>query len=173
MVTFEKETEQDEKLDEETMFQMQSNFEEKLYEEVDSPNAIGRNSRYIFRFLMRPWFKKLSSENRYRDEMIQKVRQDWVDYMSAMEDRATLHYLSMESDGEKSEQYNKRSYVAFNKQSSIERAFASAVGGNATEQLEEAYEIEYEKLSKYGDPAPEGMEYGLEGEKLTPIKSKL
>lgn len=164
-------SEQESKLDEETVIRIQSNFEKVLQEEVGFPDSIFRTDRYLYRFLMLPWFRKLSSENRYNDEMIQKIRNDWVDYMASIKEGTTCNYLAMEFDAEKGEKYAERSKIAGRKQRAIEEAFASAVGGGAVEELKKTREIDYNKLSKYGDLAPDGMEYGLGGKDLQPLKS--
>lgn len=163
------------KITEETIFKVQSRFEEKLTKEIDFPDAIRGIEIYIYRNLMRPWYDKLSSQNRYNEEMAQKLCRDWLDYMSAVEDRSTTNYLSLEfydeKDSSKSDSYREEHVLASRKMFAIEDAFAASVGQEAIDELNRVRNLDFYAIDKFGNLAPEGFNFDLMG-KLHPIKNK-
>lgn len=156
---------------EEMIFKSEAYFNNKIQEEIDFPDAIQGYPIYVYKNLMSPWYKKLSGENRYNDEMTQRLRSDWMDYMSAIEDRETCHYLYMETseetDPEKAKSYSGRASMASQKISAIEDGFAALVGKDAVEELRNirsTKEKNRRKFDKFGNLAPEGFEYDFMGE---------
>jgi hypothetical protein len=159
---------------EESVFKRQTAFEKKLYEEVDFPDGIRGADVYVYKSLMCVWYRKLSSENRYNEEMTQKLRNDWLDYMNAMEDRSTSLYLSMElydeKDNTQSESYRNDHIIESRKMFAIEEAFASAVGKEEVKELARIRDLSsLGNFDKFGNLAPKGFSYDLLG-KLKPIK---
>lgn len=154
-------------ISEEVVFNIQNKFETKLRDEVDFPDAIGGFEAYVYSKLMLTWYNKLAGANRYNDEMTQKLRNDWTDYMGAIEDRSTYNYLSMEfydeKDNAKSESYREKHILASRKAFAIEDAFAAAVGKDAEAELEAVRARDRWDFDKFGNMAPEGHTFGLDG----------
>lgn len=147
-----------EKITEEIIFEYENYFDKKIVEEVNFPDAIGGFEIFIYKNLMYPWFKKLSAENRYNNEMIQKLRFDWFNYMYFLEKSATWWYLSETGPPEKAD----RAISANKKFISIEDGFASLIGKDAIAELErtrEIYKNNRWKFNDLGEKAPEGFEY--------------
>lgn len=156
---------------EEVVFEVQSRFETKLEEEIDFPDGIRGYPVHIYKNLMSVWYKKLSGENRYQDKMIQQIRKDWLSYIYSIEERATCHYLNMETSEDESPEkvssYRERAFMASQKIQAIEDGFASAIGKEAVEELRRLREINdnsFGKFDKFGNLAPEGFEYDYSGE---------
>lgn len=121
-------------IDEETVFEIETNFEKKL-QNTYLPDAITRKDLYIYKNLMRNWYDQLASKGRYNEPMIQKIRQDWLDYMSSLEDRNTYSYLSFETENEESDAWREKHINASKKVFAIEDGFASAIGKEAIKEL--------------------------------------
>lgn len=159
-----------EDITEETIFEVQSRLETKLEVEANFPDAIMGYRVYCYKYLMLPWYKNLSSKNRYNEERIRQIRRDWLDYISSLENSATWSYLSMEyfqEDNEKSESYDNKSSMARRKMVAIEDGFAAAVGDDALKQLKQfriMCDKNFRKFGKFGDIAPEGFEYDPMGD---------
>jgi len=155
-----------EKITEEMIFKSETYFENKLEEEIDFPDAIQGYQIYVYKNLMRPWYKKLSGENRYNNEIMQQLRSDWMDYMWSIEKRATSRYLYMETseetEVEKSRSYYEKANIAHKKIIAIEDGFAALLGKDAINELKHIRDLHKEnlrKFDKYGNLAPEGFEY--------------
>jgi len=161
------------RIEEDTVIEIQGKFEKKLHDEINFPDAIRGMDVYIYSNLMRVWYKKLSSENRYNEEMTKKIRNDWVDYISFINDFSTYNYLSFEfydsKDTTKSDSYSEKTGVAFNKKQAIEDAFASSTGTEAVNELARIRNLDHYSFDKLGNLAPKGFEYDLRGE-LKPKK---
>jgi hypothetical protein len=158
---------------EETVFKIQSEFEDKITNETDFPDAIPGHEIYIYKSLMRPWFNELIAKHRYDEKMTQEFRNDWIDYMAAVCDRNTYNYLSLESEDEKgSEAYTQDHITASRKMFSIQDAFASAIGSAAVSELKRIKEMSLRRFNKYGELAPGGFQWemGRREEELIPIK---
>lgn len=78
---------------EEEVLAFQTKFEKRLEEQIDLPDGIRFTPIYIYKNLMRKWYSELAGKYRYDDQMIQKLRNDWVDYMYLLERNATSTYL--------------------------------------------------------------------------------
>lgn len=160
-------------ISEETVFKAQSKFEDKITNETGFPDAISGDEIYIYKNLMRPWFDKLTAQYRYDEKMIQKLRNDWLDYMDAVGDRSTYNYLSLESEDEKqSEKYREDHIAASRKMFAIQDALATAIGADAVSELKKVKEMGFMSFSRQGELAPQGFAWDLGRDKLTPIKSK-
>lgn len=135
-------------------------FEKRLTERY-LPDAISPKEIYIFKKLMFPWYQKLSGKYRYNEEMQQKINDDWVSYMSALEDASTYLFLSLEwgEDEDNAENYNK--HILARKQIlNIENAFASEIGEDAQQEIEKIRSIqEHSKFSSDGKLAPKDHIY--------------
>jgi len=168
--------EKDAVISEETGFKVQSEFEDKITNEIDFPNAISGDEIYIYRNLMHPWFDKLTAQYRYDEKMTQKLRNDWLDYMDAVDDRSTCNYLFMESeDKKKSEKYWEDHVTASRKMFAIQDAFANAIGVDAVSELKKVKEVKemgFISINRYGELAPEGFKWDLGSRELIAIKEK-
>ena len=158
---------------EESVFKAQTAFEEKL-QQTYLPDAIFGRDMYMYKSLIRGWYSKLAGQYRYDEKMTQKLRNDWLAYMTALEDRATYNYLSLETwseDEKKSDSYREDHVTASKKAFAIEDAFAAAIGGNAVSEVEKARDLGHGSISRQGELAPDGFEYDFRDE-LKPKKSK-
>jgi hypothetical protein len=154
-------------ISEDTVFEIQNNFERRL-KEVHLPDVIGGKEIYIYKNLMRVWYKRLSSENRYKDAMIQKLMSDWLEYINALDNLASYLYLSLEAASkEKQESYYNDHILASKKAFAIEDAFASAIGKDAVKELDHIRGLSAFNFN--GELAPDGFEWDAE-QKLRPIK---
>lgn len=158
-------------INEERVFEIQTEFEGFL-EETHLPDAISRDKIYIYKNLMSPWFNKLISQNRYNESMTQKLREDFLDYMSSLQQKSTSSYLSMESavGSEDEKKHENRRSNAVKKVNAIEDAFAASIGKEAVEDLARIRGKDIFEFSSSGQLAPEGFEYDFDDDKL--IKKK-
>ena len=149
-------------IEEEDVFNFQNDFEEDM-QNTDLPDAIDREEIYIYKNLMLPWYNKLSSQYRYDDVMIQKLRNDWIDYMSSLKDRSTYNFLSLEAeDKEKKAAYWNKHVIASRRIFAIEDAFANSIGKEAVKELARIKKLDiFKKISRQGDMAPNGFEYDI------------
>ena len=139
-------------ISEETVFKVQSKFEDKITNETYLPDAISGDEIYIYKNLMRPWFDKLTAQYRYDEKMTQKLRTDWLEYMEAVGDRSTYNYLSLESEDEKqSEKYREDHITASRKMFAIQDAFAIAIGLDAVSELKKVKEMGFMSFSRHGE----------------------
>ena len=157
---------------EQTVLEAQTKFEKKM-KDVYLPDAISGKEIFIYQHFMSVWYAKFSAEDRYDDEMIQKLRTDWLTYLEALREKAKFYYLAVESgERPKAETYRTEYEIASKKVITIEDAFAKAIGENAEGKL--AYIRSLDDLSaftKEGELVPEGYEINLEG-KIQPIKKE-
>lgn len=119
------------------------------------PDSIGGRAIYIYRNLMNQWFTKLSSENRYNEEMIQKLRRDFIDYMHATREGSTASYLSFElEDKERCKEYDEEATILGRKAYSIENAFAAMMGKEAEEELNRIRDLGFNEIDNSGRLIP-------------------
>lgn len=157
---------------EEAVFKAEAYFDRKIREEIDFPDAIYGYPIFVYKNLMRQWYKELSGQNRYNDEMTQRLRSDWTDYMWSIERRATWWYLYSETpeeeiESDKAKSYIERAGIASEKIIAIEDGFAALVGKDALKELKRIRQIKEEnrfKFDRFGNLAPEGFEYDFRGE---------
>lgn len=154
-------------INEERVFEIQTEFEGFL-EETHLPDAISRDKIYVYKNLMRPWFNKLISQNRYNDGMTQKLREDFLDYMSSLQQKSTSNYLSMESEvgSDDEKKHESRRSNAVKKVNAIEDAFAASIGQEAVDELAHIRAQDFFAFSSSGQLAPEGFEYDFDNDKL-------
>jgi len=153
-------------INEEDLLKSQTRFEKELVEHVDFPDGIRFRDSYLYKHLMRDWFAKLSGKHRYDDKIIQKLRSDWLGYMWALERGHTNHYLAMESYGENQEahdRYEEEATTYARKAMAIEDGFASAIGEEAVKELDRIRNQGFDKFSREGEIAPEGMLWDIDG----------
>lgn len=147
----------------------QIKFEKRL-ENNYAPDAISGDEIYIYKNLMRVWYDQLSSKNRYDNALAQKLRDDWSDYMSSLEDRSTNNYLWLEEkDEKKAEEYRNDHIIASKKVFAIEDAFANMIGADGIKKLAAARKLEFPQIDHAGNLAPEGFVYNTKDE-LEPKK---
>jgi hypothetical protein len=149
---------------EEMLLEAQTKFEKKLEDEIDFPDSIGKRDRYVYWSLMRPWFMELAGKYRYDEPMLQKIRNDWADYLFTTQHFSTEMYLALEFEGEKGDYYDQEARKSGQKVGAIENAFAFQIGDGAVEELKKARALDWSQLSKRGELAPEGFEYTLLGD---------
>jgi hypothetical protein len=156
-------------ISEETVYKMQNSFEKRL-EQNHLPDSPGGRAIYMYRNLVCNWFYKLAAENRYNDEMTQKLRRDFLEYIYSVEHGSTANYLSLEvEDKESQDEHEEEARTQARKIYTIENAFAAAVGKEAENELKRVRELDYSAISREGQLAPDGYKYDLLGE-LKPIK---
>lgn len=151
---------------EEEVLSFQTRFERKLEEEIDYPDGICFKSLYIYINLMRKWYSELSGKYRYDDQMIQKIRNDWVDYVYSMENVATTNYLYFENEGEDADRYREETVNTSRKLFAIEDGFASYLGEDAIKELKRVHDLDHWKINKKGEMAPEGKRFTALGDLL-------
>jgi hypothetical protein len=86
------------RLSDEGIAKAQAEFEKRLEENIDLPDGIRWRDAFIYRNLMRTWFASLLASSRYTATASDKLKSDWLDYMNLMEERATLNFISAETD---------------------------------------------------------------------------
>jgi hypothetical protein len=151
-------------ISEDDIHEAQNNFEEK-FEQTYLPDSLSGNDIYMYKNLMSKWFMKLSGEYRYDEKMMQKIREDFLDYMYSVEKGRTLHYLYMESEeGDKADDYNHRAMSCFRKVRAIQDGFASLIGKEAVKELEKFRNLDFNDIDKNGNLAPKGFEFDFKGE---------
>jgi hypothetical protein len=156
---------------EDHVLEVQTKFEKRL-QDIYLPDAIKGKEIYIYKNLIGVWYGKLTAENRYDDAMVQKFRGDWILYMDALRDKSAYEYLSSESvELEKQDSYKDDSIIAGKKVSTIEEAFATLVGKEATDELARIRVLDDSAFSKQGELIPEGFELSADG-KIQPKKKK-
>jgi len=165
----EQEENKERKFTEDAVFSIQTKFEKQL-EETYLPDAISGKEIYLYQNLIRPWYNELTSKNRYDDNMTQKLRLDFIEYMDSLKDRSTYNFLSLESEGKESEKYREMHINASRKVFAIQDAFAAAIGTKAIDELARVRnESSFRKFSNSGQMAPKGFVFDLE-DKLQPKK---
>lgn len=149
---------------EDEVYNRQNKFEERI-EKHYLPDTLPGKQIYIYKKLMLYWYNKISGESRYKEDIINKIRKDWVDYMYHLENASECNYLSLEANDEKiSEEYRKEHIDAVKKAMAIEDAFASMVGEVAKKELEEIRKIDdWGTFNEKGEKAPKGFRYDLRG----------
>ena len=139
----------DEKIDEERVFEIQTSFEKGL-KDTDLPDAISGKEIYIYH-LMRDWYRELVAANRYNEDIIQKLRGDWIDYMTSLKDLNTCSFLSLElEDEEKRNKYRQEHIAASRKVFAIQDAFARLMGNDAVKKISEAQDISFSEFDEDG-----------------------
>lgn len=156
-------------ISEEEVFKAQSSFEKKILETY-LPDHIHRKDIYIYQNLMSKWFSKLSGQNRYDENKIQKLRKDFLDYMEACEQGSSANYLSFEVENEQErDSYSEEAEMCARKSFAIENAFAEALGQDAVSELNRIRSLNLTSISRSGELAPEGMEFDA-NDRLKPKK---
>lgn len=145
-------TEHKKKLLEDYVINAQNRFENTMNEKRDFPDAISRRDVYLYKQFMSPAYDRLIAKYRYEDEMIQKIRKDWLTYMVELESAWTCAYLSMEFyDDKKTEDYSNSAHTSFLKVKNIENSFAELLGNSQVKKLEDMRKIEFSQLNNLGE----------------------
>jgi hypothetical protein len=150
------------KLSDEAVTKAQMAFEKRLHENTDLPDGIRWQDAFIYWNCMRKWFGILIAAYRYDEKTSDKIKSDWLEYMYLMEDKATFHSLSLETEVEKKrDAYAKEAVEARSKKELIENAFAATIGKKAIEQLEYARSRPHDAFDRSGKKpiAPIGYHY--------------
>ena len=151
---------------EEEVLAFQTKFEKRLEEQIDFPDGIHFTPIYIYKNLMRKWYSELAGKYRYDDQMIQKLRNDWVDYMYLLERASTANYLWFETDGESAEEHHQDVMNYSRKICAIEDGFASYLGEDKVKELVKVRAYDHRKINKQGELAPEGKRFTALGDLL-------
>jgi hypothetical protein len=70
------------------------------------------------------------------------LRDDWYDYLEAVDERSLSYWLSWESSGQKSHSHRSDAQLADRKATIIEDAFAVSVGDLAVQELSQVRKLE-------------------------------
>jgi hypothetical protein len=151
---------------EEEVLAFQTKFEKRLEEQIDFPDGIRFTPIYIYKNMMRKWYSELAGKYRYDDQMIQKLRNDWVNYMYLLERSATASYLWFETEGERAEEHHQDAMNYSRKIFAIEDAFASYLGEDKVKELVKVRAYGHGKINKQGELAPEGKRFTSLGDLL-------
>lgn len=128
-------------LSEHELAQLQKDFENRLKNDADLPDGIRGRDAYIYWNLMRNWYEKLIAENRYDDEYAKKLRSDWRDYIQLLPRAKSAQFLANQiNDEARIATYEREVESAFRSIELIQNAFATAIGVEATEELQEVRE---------------------------------
>jgi len=84
------------RLSDEGIAKVQAEFEKRLEEDVDLPDAITRKRAFVYWHLMRKWFGALIAQKRYDETKSKKIKLDWLHYMDLLSNESTLNFLSRE-----------------------------------------------------------------------------
>lgn len=137
---------------EDHIIEVQNKFENALYEERNFPDAISRKDVYLYKQFMSPACDKLNAKYRYEDDMVQKIREDWLTYLVELKSAWTSVYLSMELDDDKeTEDYDNEARASFRKIRSIEDSFAELLGNDHVKKLEDIRKVEFSQLNDLGE----------------------
>ncbi len=141
-----------EQLLEDHIIEVQNRFENALYEERNFPDAISKRDVYLYKQFMAPTYDKLNAKYRYENDMIQKIREDWLTYLIELKSGWTSAYLSMElDDDKKTEDYDNEARASFRKVRSIEDSFAELLGDDHVKKLEDIRKVEFSQLNDLGE----------------------
>ena len=128
--------------------------------EYGVPDAIKGQDFYIYSQLAKPWFEKLTAKHRYDEDMLKRLRIDWLEYLNALERWPTDVFLSFEADDEKkSEEYRRDGDLLRSRARAIVNGFAAAVGEEAEHELARVREKDRDCFNKWGEIAPKGKKF--------------
>jgi hypothetical protein len=150
------------RLSEENVLKAKANFEHRLNENADLPDAIVWRKAYIYRHLMSKWFDILIAKYRYDEPMSTKLRSDWLTYMGLLESESTSSFLGREArDETKRDTYGEEAHLEHKQYVAIENAFAAAIGNEAVEELQRTREAPHDAFDRSGKKpiAPAGCSY--------------
>jgi hypothetical protein len=128
------------KLTDEKIIRREKQFEQHFGSNL--PDVPSARELYIYQSMMRPWFHKLSARHRYDDERVGKLRDDWYDYLEAVDERSLSHWLCWESSGQESHSHRNDAQLADRKAFLIEEAFSVAIGDFAVRELSQVRKLE-------------------------------
>ena len=144
------------------LIRTQMEFERRLESENGLPDGILGRDAYIYWNLMRNWFDKLAAENRYAEETLNKLQQDWSAYMELLPQMKRARFLAMElEDQQKAAAYDQEATQAARSIKAIRDAFAARIGHEATETLLSIRDRAADAFDRTGkrDVAPAGHQY--------------
>ena len=128
--------------------------------EYGVPDAIKGQDFYIYSQLAKPWFEKLTAKHRYDEDMLKRLRIDWLEYLNALERWPTDFFLSFETDDEKKgEEYRRDGDLLRSRARVIENGFAAAIGEDAEHELARVREKDRDCFNKWGQIAPKGKKF--------------
>ena len=143
-------------------------FLTNLIKYPSTPTAIKHRKAYVYRHLMTPWYAALAAKYRYDDNVFNKIKKDWLDYIELLEEHETsafsAEWAKIES---KREAYSQEATVARNRFVAIEDSFAATIGSEAVAELGEIRERLLYDFHVSGEHlAPDGYEF--DGNELIP-----
>ena len=136
--------------------QIQSEFEFRLEKTIFWRDA------YIYRRLMSKWFRALCEKYRYDRVALEKVRSDWLSYISLLEQISVYHILGIQSNrNDVRESFRLRASEGRKTCARIEDAFAIQIGKKAVQLLRRVKESEDDAFDRSGNEemAPDGYHY--------------
>jgi hypothetical protein len=105
---------------------------------------------------------KLCAQNRYNEDVVRKLRQDWLTYMDLVQSRESTHFLASEAEGENGRD---RCATDLRKEelhlTAIEDGFAEAVGPEAVDTLRLIRAKDLDAFSRSGELAPDGYRWRI------------
>lgn len=150
---------------EDNVIEAQRKFEKSMIES-DGPVGIGYQQTHIY-YLLRGWFEKLCAQNRYKDDMLQRLRSDWMTYLNALEAHRIDVYLWMETDREDKEGNDYREEelrMSGMKVKALEDGIAAAMGEEAVKELERKRNMDQDRFGPNGKTAPKRKRYSILGD---------
>jgi hypothetical protein len=149
-------------LSDEEVVNVQLQFERRLEENSDLPDAVKWRGAYIYRYLMSKWFKALIAKYRYDEGMARKLKGDWLEYLHLLESCETTRFLALESTNEAEQKaYEDDESRERRRIEAIEDAFAAAMGDGAIEELARVRVAPHGSFDRSGKKpiAPDGYRY--------------
>ena len=143
------------------VYEIQFEFEMRLENEFDLPDAIRGAAAYRYKHLMRTWYHQLLVRHRYNERFAVMLRTDWISYIDAIQENARHCFLSIEASAEeKRKSSSKREFVYKQRLRMLEDAFAVAIGVAAVEELHKVRTSPVNTFDRSGDNmAPIGFHY--------------
>ena len=111
-------------------------FERDLAQNIGLPDGIGNQQCYVYKHLMKNWYKEIIAKNRYNDEMSEKIRIEMVEYITSLERLNKSKHLASKSAGSERAKHEEEGILAKLKVEAIEDGFAAARGPDAAKELE-------------------------------------
>jgi hypothetical protein len=149
------------RLSDDNVIKQQLEFEERLEQNVDLPDGVCGKQAFIYRNLVRTWFRVLIAKHQYDEPVAKNIKLDWLNYMYLLEHQRTTSFLSAETDDkERRETYAKEAWEQKLQYETIEDAFAASMGNHAIKQLQQIRQRKHSAFDRPGrNIAPVGFQY--------------
>ena len=111
-------------------------FEQDIAQNINLPNGIRNQQSYIYKHLVKKWYKEIIAKNRYNDEISEKIRVDIIKYISNLSQMNRASFPESESKGSNRAKHEEDVKLVKLKIEAIEDGFAAACGPGAVKELE-------------------------------------